>query len=107
MKIVSRDIIHKTDAGGVKLGVTDGAAAQAAFAEIVANSRRAVADPDIAGILVTPMAAKGGVEVICAQIRNVMPPSDFPRLPKYSHKLFTFERGEWNFRTTDLRYADK
>ena len=44
MKIVSPQILHKTEAGGVMVGVADAQAAQAAFSTIVANARRY--DPD-------------------------------------------------------------
>lgn len=70
MKIVSRDIIHKTDAGGVKLAISTPDDARTAFAEIVANANRAVANPDIAGVLMTPMAAKGGIEIIIGVVRD-------------------------------------
>jgi acetate---CoA ligase (ADP-forming) len=75
LKIVSRDIIHKTDAGGVKLNVGDEAGVRKAFAEIMENAGRYARehlgrDPDIAGTLVTPMAPKGGVEVIVGVVRD-------------------------------------
>ncbi|MBS0445948.1 MAG: acetate--CoA ligase family protein [Proteobacteria bacterium] len=75
MKIVSRDIIHKTDAGGVKLGLGDAAGVRAAYAEILENGRRYAREhigraPDVAGVLVTPMAPKGGVEVIIGVVRD-------------------------------------
>jgi len=75
MKVVSRDIIHKTDAGGVKLNVADESAVRRAFDEIVSNGRHytrghASKDPDIAGVLLTPMAEKGGVEVIIGVVRD-------------------------------------
>lgn len=70
MKIVSRDVIHKSEAGGVRLDLADEASARRAFAEILADVRRAVPDPEIAGILVAPMARKGGVEVIVGVVRD-------------------------------------
>jgi len=75
MKVVSRDIIHKTDAGGVRLNLNDEAGVRAAFAEIVENGSRYTRahlgrDPDLAGVLVTPMAPKGGVEVIIGVVRD-------------------------------------
>jgi acetyltransferase len=75
VKVVSRDIIHKTDAGGVKLNVSDEAGMRAAFADIVASGTRYARDhegrdPDIAGVLVTPMAPKGGIEVIIGVVRD-------------------------------------
>ncbi|RWN24969.1 acetate--CoA ligase family protein [Mesorhizobium sp.] len=69
MKIVSRDILHKTEAGGVKLDIADVASVQRGFLEIVANAKAAVNNPNVAGVLVTPMAAKG-VEVIVGVVRD-------------------------------------
>ena len=75
MKIVSVDIIHKTDAGGVKLNLADEASVRKAYADIEASARR-YGDaqlgraPVIAGVLVTPMAAKGGIEVIIGVVRD-------------------------------------
>ncbi|ESY79378.1 acetyl-CoA synthetase [Mesorhizobium sp. LNHC221B00] len=71
MKIVSRDILHKTEAGGVHLNVLDVASVRSGFHEIVANAKAAVTNPNIAGVLITPMAAKGGVEVIVGVVRDV------------------------------------
>jgi acetate---CoA ligase (ADP-forming) len=75
IKVVSRDIIHKTDAGGVKLNLADEAGIRRAFADIVASGTRYTQqhegrDPDLAGVLVTPMAPKGGVEVIVGVVRD-------------------------------------
>ncbi len=61
LKIESPAIAHKTEAGGVRLGIGDPAGVRAAYAEIVANARKMT--DDIAGVLVQPMA-KPGVEVI-------------------------------------------
>ncbi|MER8716257.1 acetate--CoA ligase family protein [Mesorhizobium sp. M1295] len=72
MKIVSRDILHKTEVGGVKLNVADVASVHRGFFEIVANAKAAVTNPNIAGVLVTPMAAKGGVEVIVGVVREAV-----------------------------------
>lgn len=63
MKIVSKDILHKTDAGGVKLKVQGTQERLAAYREIIANAKRYKADADIEGVLLAPML-KPGVEVI-------------------------------------------
>lgn len=63
LKIVSPDIAHKSDIGGVKLGLEDGAAVAAAYDEIVANAARAAPDARISGVAVQRMAS-AGVEVI-------------------------------------------
>ena len=63
LKIVSPDISHKSDIGGVRLGLEDGAAVTAAFNEIIANAKKAVPGASITGIAVQPMAPEG-TEVI-------------------------------------------
>ncbi len=63
MKIVSPDILHKTDAGGVALNIDSAEAARAAFDRIMASCRKFRADADIFGIMLTPMLP-GGVECI-------------------------------------------
>jgi len=63
LKVVSPDIAHKSDVGGVKLNLRDKDAVGAAFDEIVANSKKAVANARIAGVAVQHMAAQG-TEVI-------------------------------------------
>ena len=63
MKIVSPDILHKTDAGGVALNIESAGAAREAFERLVANGRNYKADANIFGVMLTPML-KGGVECI-------------------------------------------
>ena len=63
MKIVSPMIPHKTEAGGVKVGVRDAQAVRDAFAEIVANAGRHSPGAPIDGVLVQAMVS-GGTEVI-------------------------------------------
>jgi acetyltransferase len=70
LKIVSRDILHKSEANGVKLNLADEDAVAQAFEQIVSNGRSYAPSADIAGVLVTPMAAKGGVEVIIGVVRD-------------------------------------
>ena len=69
MKVVSKDILHKSDAGGVKLNVVGEAAMRRAREAILAACREYDADAEIEGVLVTPMAKKG-VEVILGVIRD-------------------------------------
>ncbi len=61
LKIVAPDIVHKTDIGGVRLGLEDEAQVRQAFDEIVAGARRAMPDAVISGVLVQAMV-RGGVE---------------------------------------------
>jgi len=69
MKIVSPDILHKTEAGGVVVGVKDDAAARAAYDTILANARNYKADAKIEGVQVQQMLT-GGLEVIVGSITD-------------------------------------
>jgi acetate---CoA ligase (ADP-forming) subunit beta len=69
MKVVSPDVIHKSDSGGVKLGIDSPAAAAEAFAAINDAVAGAVEDARIEGVLIVPMAT-GGVEVIAGMVRD-------------------------------------
>ena len=63
MKIVSPDIQHKTEVGGVVLGVEGAEAAEAAFVKIMKSAGRHAPDAKIDGVLISPMIS-GGVECI-------------------------------------------
>lgn len=63
MKIMSPDIPHKTEAGGVRVGIADAGQAKAAYEEIVANARLFAPKAQVDGVLVQEMVA-GGTEVI-------------------------------------------
>ncbi|MCK9240369.1 acetate--CoA ligase family protein [Desulfocurvus sp.] len=63
MKIVSPDILHKTDAGGVALNIDSEAKAREAYAQLVKNGQRYKSDADILGVMLTAMLP-GGVECI-------------------------------------------
>jgi 4-hydroxybutyrate---CoA ligase (ADP-forming) len=52
MKIVSPDIIHKSDAGGVKVGLKNDNEIRLAFKEIMNNAKNYKPDAQIKGILV-------------------------------------------------------
>jgi len=59
VKIVSREIMHKTDIGAVRLNVKDEDALARAVSEIVANARRAAPAARLDGVLVSEMVADG------------------------------------------------
>ena len=63
LKVVSPDITHKSDVGGVKLNLGDEAAVGAAFDAIMASAKAAQPDAAIDGVSVQKMAAPG-TEVI-------------------------------------------
>ncbi len=55
MKIASPDIIHKSDAGGVKVGVKSDDELRGAFKSIMENAKKYKADAQIKGVLVQEM----------------------------------------------------
>ena len=63
LKIVSPDILHKSDAGGVRLKLNTEKDIRGAYRDILKNSKKYDPKADIRGVLVSPMAAEG-VEVI-------------------------------------------
>src|SRR5207302_10401734 len=69
MKIVSPQILHKTEAGGVVVGVKSAEAAQQAFATIVDNARRYNARATIDGVQIQQMLS-GGQEVIIGAVTD-------------------------------------
>jgi acyl-CoA synthetase (NDP forming) len=68
VKIESPDVPHKTEAGGVKLGIQDLAALKLAAREIVAAVKKHQPDARIEGLLVQEMAS--GVEVIAGAVND-------------------------------------
>ena len=56
LKIESPDIAHKTEAGGVRLGLTSAAAVREAAEQILGSAREFAPDAEISGILVQAMA---------------------------------------------------
>jgi acetyltransferase len=69
MKIVSPDILHKSDAGGVKVNIKDEPAAREAFRSIIANAKDYRANANIHGIAVQEMAP-WGTEVILGSVND-------------------------------------
>jgi acetyltransferase len=63
MKIVSPDILHKTEAGGVALNLKTPGDIRDAFSALIAKARAFAPRGDIRGVLVAPMA-QPGLEVI-------------------------------------------
>jgi acetyl coenzyme A synthetase (ADP forming)-like protein len=69
MKIVSPDILHKTEAGGVMVGVKTAEDVEKNHAAILANARKYKADAKIEGIQVQQMLL-GGQEVIIGAVTD-------------------------------------
>lgn len=63
LKVVSPDVIHKSDVGGVKLGLDTAAQVGGAYDEIMKSVRKQYPEAEIQGISVQKMA-RPGVEVI-------------------------------------------
>lgn len=70
LKVVSPDVIHKSDVGGVLLNVIDEGGVREGFKRIVDAVRAHKPDAHITGILVEEMAPKGIVEVIVGAIKD-------------------------------------
>jgi acetyltransferase len=68
LKVISQDIIHKTDVGGVRVGLNSKEALLLAWDEITAASQERVPTPKIEGMLVQPMIE--GKEVIIGMKRD-------------------------------------
>jgi acyl-CoA synthetase (NDP forming) len=69
LKIVSADVLHKTDAGGVKLGLKTAVQVGKAWDEIMKSVKKAFPGAKIEGVSVQPMA-KPGVEVIIGMSKD-------------------------------------
>ena len=63
MKIASPQIIHKSDAGGVKVNLTNDNEVKVTFKEIVKNAKKYNKKAEIKGVLIVEMV-KGGKEMI-------------------------------------------
>ncbi len=69
LKIVSPDIVHKSDIGGVKLGLADRDAVAAAYEEVISAAKKASPGANVHGVSVQPMA-KGGLEIIVGMTKD-------------------------------------
>lgn len=69
LKIVSPDILHKSDAGGVKLGLSTAGETAAAFKEIMSNIGKKASKAKVEGILVAGNAP-GGTECIVGMTKD-------------------------------------
>ncbi|MDX6279711.1 MAG: hypothetical protein QOH03_782, partial [Kribbellaceae bacterium] len=72
LKIVSPDILHKTEAGGVVVGVDSAEAAVTAYERIIANAHSYDAEAGIIGVQVQKMLVTGGdvQEVIVGSVTD-------------------------------------
>ena len=69
LKVESPDLPHKTEVGGVRVGVADAAEVEAAFDEIIATARRHEPAARLEGVLVQEMVS-GATELIAGLSRQ-------------------------------------
>jgi len=69
MKIVSPDIIHKTDAGGVKVGVKDEEEARMIYQEIISKAIKYNKKASISGVIAYTMVPQG-TEIIIGMMKD-------------------------------------
>lgn len=70
LKIVSPDIIHKSDAGGVVINLKSAAEVQNAYGQILMNAHKYNAAAKIVGVLVQEMAPQS-TEVIIGSVKDL------------------------------------
>jgi acyl-CoA synthetase (NDP forming) len=69
LKISSPDVIHKSDSGGVKLGLANATQVGKAYNEIISSIKKTYPKAEIQGVSVQPMAPSG-VEVIVGMSKD-------------------------------------
>lgn len=102
LKIVSRDILHKSDAGGVKVNITDEDGVRASYDEIISSVKAYKSDAEIEGILVCEML-KPGLEAIIGMTKDV---SFGPTLMFGLGGIFVEVLKDVSFRVLPLTKAD-
>ncbi len=70
LKIASPDILHKTDVGGVKVGLENSEAVRDAFELMVYRANRYIPEARVLGCLVQEMVPPGGTEVLIGMNRD-------------------------------------
>jgi acyl-CoA synthetase (NDP forming) len=69
MKIVSPDILHKTDAGGVKVGIKDEKEAKAAYQDIIYKVKKYKKEAKISGVIAYSMIPQE-TEIIIGMMKD-------------------------------------
>jgi len=70
MKIASPDILHKTDVGGVKVGLESADAVRDAYDLMIYRTERFLPEAEIWGCQIQEMAPPGGLEVLIGMNRD-------------------------------------
>jgi acyl-CoA synthetase (NDP forming) len=71
LKILSPDIQHKTEAGGVRVGLKDETAVRYAFREIMESARKYKPEARLEGVLIQEMIPSDAVEVILGIVQDI------------------------------------
>ncbi len=74
MKIISPDILHKTDINGVKLNINSAAQARSAYRGIMASVKKYKPKAKLEGVLLTPMVEKSYELLIGSKKDNIFGP---------------------------------
>ena len=69
MKIVSPDIIHKTDAGGVKVNIKDEKEAKLVYRKIISKAKEYNKNAEISGVIAYAMVPQG-IEIIIGMMKD-------------------------------------
>jgi acetyltransferase len=70
VKILSRDITHKSDIGGVVLGLTTKAGVRSAVCQVISKAKHARPDARIEGVMIQPMIARPAARELILGIAN-------------------------------------
>ncbi len=70
LKVLSPDVSHKSEVGGVELGLDSAQAVRAAFARIQKSLAAKMPGAKFEGVAVQPMAAAGRVELLAGIVRD-------------------------------------
>jgi acetyl-CoA synthetase (ADP-forming) len=102
MKILSPQIIHKTDAGGVKLNINSDKETEKSFKEILANAKKYNSKADIRGVLIEKMV-KPSTEIIIGVTRD---PTFGPAIMFGLGGIFVELLKDVSFRITPIKKQD-
>lgn len=69
MKVVSPNIIHKSDVGGVVVNIKDENELLFAYRTMIESLKKNQRDADVQGVLLTPFIG-GGIEIICGLLHD-------------------------------------
>ncbi len=59
MKLISEDVLHKSDVGGVELNLRDGTTVEQTYDKMMSRILKAYPQAELLGVMIQPMAARG------------------------------------------------